>query len=243
MTCGEKATRRRHSHAHTKGFIDLAGRGGRTRRAGTTSAGRNPKIASRNEERLDPAVRPSPSIIRTSDTGRQQQGSCPPAHKACGSEGLNLVRGSRSSAVGRSSTVGRSGFNSSSGGGITTTATAIARRVTTAATAVARRVATAAARRAAATTMVTATATARRRAAATAVARRVTTAAASAATATAIARVTAAAATATATTMTESRSFVLTADEGQANEREENRNTQNNDTVHSKILHLPSKVP
>jgi hypothetical protein len=43
--------------------------------------------------------------------------------------------------------------------------------------------------------------------------------------------------------MTESRSFLVTTDESQANEREENRNTQNNDTVHSKILHLPSKVP
>jgi hypothetical protein len=47
-------------------------------------------------------------------------------------------------------------------------------------------------------------------------------------------------ATAAAAVATESgRSLFFTTDEGHANHREENRDTQDNDTVHSEILHLP----
>ncbi len=103
---------------------------------------------------------------------------------------------------------GRSSFDSGRGG----SATAASR--TTAAAA-------AAARAAATTTATTATTAARRRAAArTAAAARTTTAAATAASA------------AAALTVTESRSF-RTTDEGHANQREENRDTENNDTIHA----------
>lgn len=163
---------------------------------------------SRNEERLNPAVRLSLST-NPLDTSPWQQGSRRPV-KACGSERSKLLGGS---GFGSS---GRSGFNSSSRGGSATAATAA--RVTTAAAA-------RAATTAAAATVMTTTAARRRAARARAAAR--TTAAT-----TTTARATAAGAAAAAT-VTESRSFLFTTDEGHANQREEHRDTQDNDTVHS----------
>lgn len=184
----------------------------------------------RNEERLNPAVRFS--LSTNSDTSQRQQGrrrpvrDCVSAAMACGSENSKLLGwfSSRSSS-------GRCFSSSSRGSSSTTAATAAA--VTTAASRAT------AATAAATTTMLATTAAARRRAAR---ARATTTAAGATTAATAAARTTAAAAAAT-TTVTESRSFVFATDQSHANQREENRDTQQNDTIHSLIstcLQVPS---
>lgn len=144
---------------------------------------------------------------------------------ACGSEKFKLL-----GCFNRSSGFSRSGFNSWDNNG-TAAATATSRVTTAAARATA-------ATTTAATTMMTTTTAARRRAAATATARR--RAAATTATRRATAARRAAAAAATAATMTESRSFVFATDQSHANQREKDRDTQQNDTIHSLILHLPS---
>jgi hypothetical protein len=181
---------------------------------------------SRNEERLNPAVRFS--LSTNSDVSQRQQGrrrpvsDCVSAAMACGSEGLKLLGwfSSRGSS-------GRGSFNS--GRGSISSATAASRATTAAGRA-------AAATTTATTTMLATTAAARRRAAATATAAARTAAAAR----TTARRATTAAAAATAATMTESRSFVLATNQSHANQREEDRDTQQNDTIHNLILHLPS---
>lgn len=170
------------------------------------------KTASRNEERLNPAVRFS--LSTNSDTSQRQQGRRGLV-RACGSERLKLLGwfSSRGSS--------RSGFNG--WGSSSATTTSRAGRATTAAAAAATTAAT--------TTMLATTAAARRRAAAR------TTAAARRAATTRRATTTSTAATAAAT---ESRSFLFATDQSHANQREEDRDTQQNDTIHSLILHLPS---